>query len=61
MKAIVSDTEILKSLEPCQVESYLKSKGWHERTRVPDEVSGWTRDTFADDKFSYLFTIRPQL
>ena len=59
MKAIVSDIEILKSLEPCCVSSYLKSKGWHERTRVPDEVSGWTRDTFSDDKLKIYLPLDP--
>lgn len=59
MKAIINDIEILNSLEPCQVESYLKSKGWHERTRVPNEVSGWTRDTFSDDKFKIYLPLDP--
>ncbi|GAB1541148.1 hypothetical protein NUACC21_38180 [Scytonema sp. NUACC21] len=50
MKAIVCDNDILKSLDPCQVAAYLQSKGWHERTRVPAQVSSWTRDTFNEDK-----------
>lgn len=50
MKAIVNDIKILKSLKPCQLEQYLQDKGWHERTRVPNRVSGWTRDCFDEDK-----------
>ncbi|MBD2772569.1 hypothetical protein [Iningainema tapete] len=50
MKAIVCDGDILKSLDPRQVAVYLQSKGWHERTRVPAQVSSWTRDTFSEDK-----------
>ena len=50
MKAIVCDNDILKTLDPRQVAAYLQSKGWHERTRVPAQVSSWTRDTFAFDK-----------
>lgn len=50
MKAIVNDVEILKSLKPCQLEHYLQNTGWYERTRVPNRVSGWTRDCFAEDK-----------
>ena len=50
MKAIVCDNDILKSLDPRQVAAYLQSKGWHERTRIPAQVSSWTRDTFSEDK-----------
>lgn len=50
MKAIVCDSEILKSLDPNRVIAYLQAHQWHERTIVPQQVSTWTRDTFANDK-----------
>lgn len=50
MKAIVCDVDILSHLEPHKVEAYLQAKGWHERNRIPDKVSIWTRDTFSEDK-----------
>ncbi|GJD21437.1 hypothetical protein RIVM261_063930 [Rivularia sp. IAM M-261] len=50
MKAIVNDVKILKSINPCQLEHYLQNNGWRERTCVPNRVSGWTRDSFAEDK-----------
>ena len=50
MKAIISDVDILSHLQPQQVESYLQATGWHERNRIPDKVSIWTRDTYSEDK-----------
>ena len=50
MKAIVSDVDILSHLEPQKVETYLQATGWHERNRIPDKVSIWTRNTFSEDK-----------
>jgi len=50
MKAIVCDGDTLKSLDPHQVAVYLQSKGWHEITRVPAQVSSWIKNTFSEDK-----------
>jgi len=50
MKAIVCDLDILSHLEPQKVEAYLQATGWHERNRIPDKVSIWTRDSFSEDK-----------
>jgi hypothetical protein len=50
MKAIISDIDILKSIEPNQVAAYLQQKGWQEKTKVANKVSTWVRDTFASDK-----------
>jgi cell division FtsZ-interacting protein ZapD len=50
MKAIISDIDILKNLEPNQVAAYLQQKGWLEKTNVPNKVSIWVRDTFASDR-----------
>lgn len=50
MKAIISDIDILSNLEPQKMEAYLQATGWHERNRIPDKVSIWTRDTFSEDK-----------
>lgn len=50
MKAIVCDVDILSHLQPENVEVYLQATGWHQRNRIPDKVSIWTRDTFSEDK-----------
>jgi hypothetical protein len=50
MKAIVCDREIINHLQPSALEAYLQATGWHERHRIPDKVSVWTRDTFCEDK-----------
>ena len=50
MKAIVCDSDILKSLDPNRVVAYLEAHQWHKRTNVPQQVSTWTRDTFSNDK-----------
>jgi hypothetical protein len=50
MKAIVCDVDILSHLEPQKVEAYLQATGWHERNRISDKVSIWTRDSFSEDK-----------
>ena len=50
MKAIVCDGEVLSHLQPSALEAYLQANGWHERNRIPDKVSVWTRDTFSEDK-----------
>lgn len=57
MKAIVCDVDILSHLEPQKVEAYLQAKGWHERNRIPDKVSIWTRDTFSEDKLKIQLPI----
>jgi hypothetical protein len=50
MKTIISDIDILSNLEPQKMEAYLQAKGWHERNRIPDKVSIWTRDNFSEDQ-----------
>ena len=50
MKAIISDVKILNQLQPQQIETYLKAKGWREHSRIPEKVSIWIRDTYPKDK-----------
>jgi hypothetical protein len=50
MKAIISDFDILKHLQPQQVEDYLQTKGWHQHSRVFNKVSIWIRETYSEDK-----------
>lgn len=50
MKATVWDVDVLSHLQPLTVEAYLQATGWHERNRIPDKVSIWTRDTFNEDQ-----------
>ena len=59
MKAIVSDVDVLSSLQPLYVEAYLQSTGWHERNRIPDKVSIWTRNTFSEDKLKIQLPLDP--
>jgi hypothetical protein len=50
MKAIINDFDILRQLQPQQVETYLQTKGWYEHSRVFNKVSIWIRETYPDDK-----------
>lgn len=50
MNVIISDVSILSHIQPQHVEHYLDSHGWHERNRIENRVSIWTRDTFMVDK-----------
>ena len=60
MKAIISDIEILKNLEPSKVAAYLHQKGWIEKNSVPNQVSTWVRDTFASDKIKIYLPLDPE-
>lgn len=60
MKAIVSDVDVLSSLQPLHVAAYLQSTGWHERNRIPDKVSILTRNTFSEDKLKIQLPLDPQ-
>jgi hypothetical protein len=59
MRAIVSDSGVLKSIQPGQVAAYLHSSGWYERTCVPNRVSSWTRNTFSEDKLKIYLPLDP--
>ena len=50
MKAIINDVEILNHLQPQQIDKYLKSKGWHEQSVIPNKVSIWIRDNYPENK-----------
>ena len=50
MKATMWNVDVLKNLQPSAVEAYLQATGWHEKNRIPDKVSIWTRDTFSEDQ-----------
>jgi hypothetical protein len=60
MKAIISDIEILKNLEPNKVASYLHQKGWIKKNNVPNQVSTWIRDTFASGKIKIYLPLDPE-
>ncbi len=50
MKVTLSDVDVLKHLQPEAVEAYLQATGWQIKNRIPDRVSIWTRDAFAEDR-----------
>ncbi|BAZ14374.1 hypothetical protein NIES4071_62170 [Calothrix sp. NIES-4071] len=60
MKAIISDVEILKNLEPSSLATYLHQRGWIEKNNVPNQVSTWIRDTFALDKIKIYLPLDPE-
>jgi hypothetical protein len=57
MKAIISDFDILKQLQPQQVETYLQTNGWHQHSRVFNKVSIWIRETYPEDKLKIQLPI----
>jgi len=60
MRAIISDSNVLKSIEPSQVAAYLHSSGWHQVTCVPNRVSSWTRNTFSEDHLKIYLPLDPE-
>jgi len=60
MKAIISDIEVLKNLQPTKIAAYLHQKGWHKKTSVPNQVSTWVRDTFTSDKLKIYLPLDPE-
>ncbi len=60
MRAIVSDNDVLKSIEPSQVATYLHTSGWHQVTCVPNRVSSWTRNTFSEDRLKIYLPLDPE-
>jgi len=57
MKAIINDVEILSHLQPQQINKYLKSKGWYEQSVIPNKVSIWILDNYAENKLKIQLPI----
>ncbi|GAA6615839.1 hypothetical protein [Scytonema sp. NUACC26] len=60
MRAIISDIPILSHLQPERVEAYLLHNGWHQRNRIPDKVSIWTRESYSEDKLKIQLPLDPK-
>ncbi|MEC4819800.1 MAG: hypothetical protein SAK29_42010 [Scytonema sp. PMC 1069.18] len=56
MTAIISDVEKFKHIDPQQVETYLRSHGWHQQQLRGDKASIWTLDDFE-----ILLPLKPEI
>lgn len=59
MKAAVRDADLLRSVQPAQVTSYLEMKGWNRETVIPDKASIWTREDSTGDQAEILLPLDP--
>ncbi|KYC37860.1 hypothetical protein WA1_04980 [Scytonema hofmannii PCC 7110] len=56
MITIISDVEKLRYLDPQQVETYLRSHGWHQQQPKGDKADLWTLDDFE-----ILLPLKPEI
>jgi hypothetical protein len=61
MKAIVTDLDILKAIQPRQVATYLQNKGWHEQRQIADRASIWTQNTDSDEEFQIVLPLNSEI
>jgi hypothetical protein len=49
MNVTVKDIEILQSIQPQQVATYLQNNGWHQQNTVEDKASIWVQENEAGE------------
>jgi hypothetical protein len=59
MIVTVRDPEILKSLTPESVKTYLRSHHWQEQRQMQDNASLWTRHSATGEEVEVLLPLQP--
>jgi hypothetical protein len=59
MIVTVRDPEILRSLTPESVKTYLRSHHWQEQRQIEDHAALWTRHSAAGEVLEVLLPLKP--
>ncbi|MEH2074204.1 MAG: hypothetical protein V7K57_07405, partial [Nostoc sp.] len=60
MKATIRDIDVLKSINPLEVASYLETQGWKEQRQINDIASVWTLELAQGDNVEILLPMNPE-
>lgn len=60
MKATIRDIDVLKSINPLEVASYLETQGWKEQRQINDIASVWTLELAQGDNVEILLPLNPE-
>jgi hypothetical protein len=60
MIVTIRDPDILKSLNPDQVKSYLRSHDWHEQRQLHDHSSVWSSPPLKGESVEILLPLNPE-
>ncbi|MEH2420355.1 MAG: hypothetical protein V7K48_05235 [Nostoc sp.] len=60
MKATIRDIDVLKSINPLEVASYLETQGWKEQSQINDIASVWTLELGQADNVEILLPLNPE-
>ncbi|MBG1271255.1 hypothetical protein [Nostoc sp. WHI] len=60
MKATIRDIDVLKSINPLEVASYLETQGWKEQSQINDIASVWTLELGQGDNVEILLPLNPE-
>ncbi|MHC0063349.1 hypothetical protein ACWATR_10525 [Nostoc sp. UIC 10890] len=60
MKATIRDIDVLKSINPLEVASYLEIQGWKEQRQINDIASVWTLEIAQGGNVEILLPLNPE-
>jgi hypothetical protein len=60
MKATIRDIDVLKSINPLEVASYLEIQGWNKQRQINDIASIWTLELAEGDNVEILLPLNPE-
>lgn len=60
MKATIRDIDVLKSINPLEVASYLETQGWKEQRQINDIASVWTLELAQGDNVEILLPLNTE-
>ncbi|MFN6536440.1 MAG: hypothetical protein RM021_008715 [Nostoc sp. EkiNYC01] len=60
MKATIRDIDVLKSINPLEVASYLETQGWKQQSQINDIASIWTLELGQGDNVEILLPLNTE-
>jgi hypothetical protein len=59
MKATIRDIDVLKSINPLEVASYLRTQGWQQKSQMKDIASIWVLEVSQGENVEILLPLKP--
>ncbi|MFN6529435.1 hypothetical protein [Nostoc sp. ChiSLP03a] len=60
MKTTMRDIDVIKSISPLEVASYLETQGWKQQRQINDIASVWTLELAQGDNVEILLPMNPE-
>jgi hypothetical protein len=61
MNVTVKDIEILQSIQPQQVATYLQNHGWYQQNTVEDKASIWVQENEAGERANIVLPLNREI